>query len=171
MRKGSKCTEATRRKMSRSRTGHKVSAETRKKLSKANTGKTYSKETRKKIGDVQRGRKASAATKKRMSVALRRAFRGKHRTALATGIRQSFEYRQWRSDVFTRDDFTCRECDRRGGDMEAHHLKPFATILRDNNIKTREDAIRCAELWNINNGKTLCIACHRKTKGWAGRMK
>src|ERR1035437_7744346 len=25
-------------------------------------------------------------------------------------IRHSFKYRQWRSDCFTRDDFTCQEC-------------------------------------------------------------
>ena len=36
--------------------------------------------------------------------------------------------------------------------------------MRDNNIKTLEEAIRCPELWDINNGRTLCNTCHNKTK-------
>lgn len=31
-------------------------------------------------------------------------------------------------------------------------------------IKSFEEANNCEELWNINNGKTLCRKCHDKTK-------
>lgn len=79
-------------------------------------------------------------------------------------IRKCFEYRQWRSDVFTRDNFTCQDCGKRGGDLEAHHIKEFSLILKENNIKTLEEAMNCEELWNINNGITLCKNCHNKTK-------
>lgn len=34
-------------------------------------------------------------------------------------------------------------------------------IQEENNIKTLEDAENCEELWNINNGRTLCRNCHR----------
>lgn len=37
--------------------------------------------------------------------------------------------------------------------------------MSENNITTVEEAINCDELWNINNGQTLCYSCHRnKTK-------
>ena len=79
-------------------------------------------------------------------------------------IRNCFKYRRWRSDIFTRDNFTCQECFNRGGNLEAHHIKAFALIIIENNIKTLEEALNCEELWNINNGKTLCEKCHKKIK-------
>ena len=84
-------------------------------------------------------------------------------TPLALQIRYSFQYRQWRSDVFTRDDFTCVLCGGKGGRLEAdHYPKRFAIILGEYQIKTLEEALNCEELWNINNGRTLCQECHHK---------
>lgn len=86
-------------------------------------------------------------------------------TALQDKIRNSFKYRQWRSDVFTRDNYTCQGCRKRGGDLEAHHTpKMLSEILAEYDIKTIKEAMTCEELWNINNGQTLCIPCHNKTK-------
>ena len=82
-------------------------------------------------------------------------------------VRSSFQYRQWRSDIFTRDDFTCQICGKRSeGDLESHHIKSFNSIWLENNIKTFEEALNCEELWNINNGRTLCQKCHRKTENY-----
>jgi len=89
-------------------------------------------------------------------------------TKLRTNMLGMFEYRQWRSDVFQKDDFTCQECGKRGGDLEPHHIKEVAEIIREYQIKTLEDARNCAELWNINNGITLCKECHRKTFRYHG---
>lgn len=90
-------------------------------------------------------------------------------TPLNMQIRGCFKMRQWRSDIFTRDNFTCQECAIKGGYLEAHHKKHFSDIILENNIKTLEAAIICEELWDINNGKTLCDKCHDKTKN--GRNK
>jgi len=72
----------------------------------------------------------------------------------------TFQYYQWRSDIFTRDNFTCQYCGKRGGKLEAHHIKPFVKIIEENDIKTFRQALKCEELWNLNNGITLCIKCH-----------
>ena len=76
-------------------------------------------------------------------------------------IRKCFLYRQWHSDIFTRDKFTCQHCNKRGGDLHAHHKESFALILKRNNIETLKQAELCSELWNINNGITLCKKCHK----------
>jgi len=83
-------------------------------------------------------------------------------TPLNFQIRGSFEYRQWRSDVFTRDNFTCQDCEQRGVYLHAHHKKSFSSILQYYEITTLEEALNCEELWNINNGITLCKDCHKK---------
>lgn len=90
-------------------------------------------------------------------------------TSLVIRIRHCYKYRQWRSDVFTRDNFTCQECGEKNGSgksiyLEAHHIKEFYKIIEENNIKTIDDSFNCEELWNINNGITFCDKCHNKTK-------
>lgn len=85
-------------------------------------------------------------------------------TLLTKQIRNCFKYRQWRSDVFTRDNFTCQYHGVKGGNLNAHHIKEFSIIMRENKIKTIIDALACEELWNINNGRTLCKKCHDKIK-------
>ena len=79
-------------------------------------------------------------------------------------IRHCFKYRQWHSDIFFRDDFTCVLCGQRGGALEVdHYPKMFSVIFHENKIKSLEDAESCEDFWNINNGRTLCKGCHRKT--------
>lgn len=113
------------------------------------------------------GKKMSKETKEKMSI----AHRGEKSylwqggiTALYARVRGSFKYRQWVSDVFTRDNFICQECGKRGGKLHAHHIEQFAVIMKENNIKTFEEAMDCNELWNINNGITYCYECHKTTE-------
>lgn len=116
-------------------------------------------EARKKMSESHRGEKA---------------YQWKGNSTLTFQIRNCFKYRQWRSDVFTRDSFTCQGngCgDCRVGNLQADHKKPFALILEHNNIKNIEEALECEELWNINNGITLCIPCHKKTDTWGYKTK
>ena len=73
------------------------------------------------------------------------------------GIRRSKKYADWRTSVFVRDDYTCQFC----GDksvagnrvrLEADHIKQFAY-----HVDLRFD---------VENGRTLCKPCHRKTDTW-----
>lgn len=82
-------------------------------------------------------------------------------TPLIRMIRNSFKYRQWRSDVFTRDEFLCSVCCQKGKELNAHHLRKFSSIIVACEVKTYKDALSCEELWNINNGITLCKSCHK----------
>lgn len=84
-------------------------------------------------------------------------------SSLRHRIHSSFLYRQWRSDCFIRDDYTCQICFVRGGILNVdHYPKLFSEIIKEYKIKTLEDADKCEELWNINNGRTLCKSCHLK---------
>lgn len=65
----------------------------------------------------------------------------------------SAAYKNWRNAVFERDDYTCRVCGERGGNVESHHILP----VRDNK--------NTLLIFDINNGITLCKRCHRETYG------
>ena len=84
-------------------------------------------------------------------------------------LKRLTEYKTWQIDVFKRDDYTCRDCGHRGGDLTAHHLTAFAFLVRILSVRTIEDARNCIGLWNIRNGLTLCIPCHKKTPNFSWR--
>lgn len=61
-------------------------------------------------------------------------------------LRGSFDYAQWRTSVFERDEYTCLVCGCRGGRLAAHHIKPFGEF----------PSLRLV----LANGVTLCWPCH-----------
>src|SRR3990167_7702133 len=91
-------------------------------------------------------------------------------TALDKLIRHSARYKLWRSEIFKRDNFTCQFCRVRGGELRADHIKQFALILIQNDVKTFDDALLCTELWDMQNGRTLCHLCHIQTPTYARRL-
>ena len=93
------------------------------------------------------------------------------KTKLSLQIRNSAEYSFWRMSVFKRDFFTCQHCGAKNKKGEkyifdADHIYPFSKILDDYNITSIEEAISCEKLWDIENGRTLCRECHKKTETW-----
>lgn len=81
-------------------------------------------------------------------------------TPFRNQIRGCSLYKRWRDSVFQRDNWTCCRCGVRGGDLNAHHRTPFREIVERYGISELEQAIACAELWDISNGETLCESCH-----------
>lgn len=170
---GKKNTEETKHKISESLKGRKLSEDTKRKIGEAVKGRHFSEEHKRKISKAHIGYKYSVEAKKTMSEAHKGKFTGKNngnwrggKTSLIFSIRTSFLYRQWRSDVFTRDNFTCQKCmNKKGGNLEAHHIKRLSLILEEYQIKTLQDAEVCMELWDINNGQTLCETHHKQTQG------
>ena len=139
------------------------------------------KETIEKIKQKNKGKHFSPKTefKKGVSVSPKTQFvRGDQRitgknnnkykggiTPLMEKIRHLPEYYNWRKSVWQKDYYTCQECGYMGRDIEAHHIKAFSKIIEENNIKTLDEALNCKELWDINNGITLCKKCHDKYNG------
>lgn len=89
-------------------------------------------------------------------------------TPLLSQIRTCTEYKAWRMAIFQRDKFACVDCGRfrKKGDrviLHADHIKPLSTLVRENEINSLIEALSCAELWDMNNGRTLCRECHKQT--------
>jgi len=131
-------------------------------------GKKRSPEDIEKFRQSHLGKKQSKETKRKRMESISGANHYNWKgglTPLVRQVRRCFKYRQWRSDVFTRDDFTYVLCGKQGGWVEAdHYPKSFSDIFYGNKIKTIQEALDCEEFWNINNGRTLCRKCHDKTK-------
>ena len=176
--------------------GHLISKETRKKMSIVHLGKSqghwklsekqrknqsegrkklfangysFSSEQRKKLSLVHKGKHHSLNTefkKGQPSV-----FKGKKRpniqginnhnwkggiTSEVMKIRHSFEYKLWRTAVFERDNYQCIWGGKEHGNrLNADHIKPFADYPE----------LRFA----IDNGRTLCVSCHRTTDTFGGK--
>ena len=77
---------------------------------------------------------------------------------LNISIRTMTENRNWMDAVKIRDG----KCVRCGSidELESHHKIELSKIIEIFNIKSRNDARVCNELWDIENGITLCCKCH-----------
>lgn len=103
----------------------------------------------------------------RVEAGLHNLYRGV--TELHNLIRKTAQYKLWRKEVYEHDGYACQECGVRGVELQADHIRQFAIILFENNVKTLDDAIKCAALWDITNGRTLCVPHHRLTNTWGVR--
>jgi len=148
------------------------SKEWRDNMRKAKLGYKVSEEVKKKISLAHKGKpkpQTAIAMRKRIGI-LNNNWKG-GLSSLHQQIRNTFNYRLWRSDIYKRDNYTCQHCFMRGGYIEADHIKPLALIVQECKIDCVEKAINCDELWNINNGRTLCKSCHYKTHTYGRPQK
>jgi len=171
---GQKRTEETKRKISESNkgknTGRNHTIETKRKISQAGKirkeryGYYFSEETKRKISESHKGIVPSEETRKKMS-----EVKKGNRTHLWKGgitsqnmkIRKSLEYRLWREKILKRDNYTCNFCgiqSKKGKFiyLQADHIKPFSLF----------PALR----FELNNGRTLCVPCHKNTDTYASKI-
>lgn len=126
----------------------------------AMTGRKLSEETKKKISLIQKGKKLKISTRLKISKALysRRELSNFWKggiNKLNKAERSGIKYVLWRESVFERDNYTCIWCGKRGGRLQADHIKPFSQFKE----------LR----YEIGNGRTLCVECHIKTDTWGGK--
>ena len=62
-------------------------------------------------------------------------------------LKESFEYKDWRTQVFRRDYWTCQICGYKGKNVQADHKVPWSVC-----VERRFDK---------SNGLTLCKDCHK----------
>lgn len=119
--------------------------------------RTITEETRLKLSKIQVGAKSHF-------------WRG-GTTLLNKQIRADVLYQIWRDKIFKRDNYSCRRCNDTTYvghkiKIHPHHLFPFAKLLKFYDIKSLEDARGCLALWDVDNGITLCLDCHKKTESY-----
>lgn len=180
---GKKQTEETKRKISEGlkkrnagrvhyMVGRKASEETKRKLSLSGRGRVQSKETKEKRRKTMLdGRmKKTEEHKKKISFSKQKekqwCWKGGV-SSLQKKIRNSNRYRQWRTSVFQRDHYTCVWCGKEGGVLNADHIIPFSTFVGEQDLSREEydivdEMARNEKYWDIENGKTLCVSCHKK---------
>ena len=65
------------------------------------------------------------------------------------------EYKEWRRKIFERDNYNCQICGEKGKRLNADHILSWKNYpdLR----------------YDLDNGRTLCVKCHRNTPNYGGR--
>ncbi len=173
-------------------TGRKHSDMAKAKISKALKGKPKSMEHKRKLAEYK-GEKASWYGRKhsieeRIKMHSNQPRQSNHYnwqggvSKLLRQIKSLFEAKEWRIQVFKRDDYTCQECFHKGGILNAHHKKPFFELFYEflnqysqfSPIDDVETLIRLAInhklFWDIDNGITLCKSCHEKTVNYKKKI-
>jgi predicted restriction endonuclease len=113
-------------------------------------GKKHSEETKEKMSERKKQNPSRYWLNKKREESGEKHYNWKGGiTNINTAIRNSTEYKKWRKSVFERDNYTCVFCGQVGGHLNVDHIKAFSKFpdLR----------------LDINNGRTLCISCHKQT--------
>lgn len=76
-------------------------------------------------------------------------------TPINAAIRNSPAMKNWKREIFERDNFTCQVCGKRGGRLVADHIKPFS-LYPDLRL-------------DVSNGRTICKPCDLKSDTYGGR--
>ncbi len=118
-------------------------------------GWKHTNEAKRKIGQASKGHKVTEKIKQIISI----KNSGENNGAWKGGVsfenhkaRRCSKYKKWRRDILKRDNYTCQKCGAKDKPLEADHIKPFATYLELRFI--------------LDNGRTLCIDCHKQTDTW-----
>lgn len=128
-------------------------------------GKTHTQETRQILREaalekIKHTTPHSIETKQRLSItSFANARKGKDHWNWKGGVSFGYRsqrkdemrklpYKNWRTEVFKKDNYTCVDCGQYGGLLEADHVKQWSLYPESR--------------YDITNGQTVCISCHRK---------
>lgn len=84
------------------------------------------------------------------------------KSSLNSLIRESEKMKEWKRNILERDLYVCQEC---GQGIKhngcVHHIYQFHHIMKEFEIDSVGKAEKCKKLWDIKNGITLCVPCHK----------
>ncbi len=131
----------------------KISQETREKIRSRLKGKRNSPQTEFKKGNIPKRTNYPKGE-------LHPNWQGK--IPLKIRMRKWKEYKKWKKAVFERDNYTCQNCsisDKRKNPiiLDAHHI---LSVVKHPEL-----------MFDINNGKTLCLNCHALTSNFRNKAK
>ena len=139
----------------------------------AQRGKHHTEETKERLRQIRAQQIFTPETRRKHSLTAKRlgirppVYYGSNHPRWRGGLSRDrhnhdSRYRQWREAVFVRDGYQCVFCgahSRQGQHLrlEGDHIAPWALYpeLR----------------YDVNNGRTLCVACHEQTPTYKGRTR
>lgn len=154
------------------RAKQKISDETKQKIRNTLLGRKLSEEHKRNVGLGGLGRKHSDLTKMKQSL----SKIGKNNpnwsggmTSLQIQIRGRAKYKKWANECKKRDNFLCQICKEQKKELHTHHLYSFSNKLKENNIATVDQALKCESLWRLEDGITMCLDCHERTYNYLNK--
>ena len=148
-------------------------------------------EHKRKISESRKGFIMSKEQKDKLSIVMSGKISGeKHwnwkqgRSGLIRRLRASRKIVAWREFIYERDNYQCVNCNCSDkGLLEAHHIEEFSKILTDfldkySELSPLKDisvlyalAMKHEPFWDVNNGITVCVSCHKKIVHTWGKYK
>lgn len=139
-------------------------------------------EVKAKMSKIRKGRKLTPEWKEKIRQSMKGQHVGKNnpayidgRTPIKGSLFNSEKYKQWRLEVFKRDNFTCQLCGNIEN-LESHHKIEFHILLEefllnynylDSFIEEEKKellklGLKWDKFWEIDNGITYCRKCHKE---------
>jgi len=119
------------------------------------SGRKHSNETKVKQSKAKLGKSQSLAIRIAQSARMQNIGIGDWKEFSSSSqerLKSSAQWKNWRTRVFERDNYTCQNCGIKGGELHPHHI--FA--------KSEYPKL----IFNVSNGITMCTECHKKTDSY-----